>query len=587
MKKYERVAMPALYLATACACLVVASAIAGSIRYLRPGPGFDFWGAGMPFLNAAIEGPWSWAMLWEMSAGAHRLVVPRILFWIEWWVGDFQNYLLLAFAWSALAGSALLVLRIVWQDRCLDQHSRWLCLVLVLLGFGSAQHMNNLAYAFNMQWTFGLLFSLLFIAGVIRAKISEGSGVRLLSILQVFLSAFILTFTTFSLPILLFVWVFMAWGLRIRWFFSVPVSAAIVFFSFEYVSYLPIINDIKVIYSDGNPQSRYISFLEIAAYLSYFTLRYLGSPAYEVFQNLEVVLSFIVLIFLTRLCWSARISKDRLLESRPLFWLILGFSVFVFFMAIATGVGRLTDPGAAVSPRFRTFSMPFLTLSSIAVVCFIQGWNVVRRSVASFLLIVVFAGVVLPGHFRLLYMFSDEYDSYVTPVIAMAVGLSDKNVVHEARIGLWWGDDNVRMMKYRELLYSHRKGIYASPYFGQLGNSIEFSGNILAAVPESHAVKALPGGGFQWDGVTGRCGGDGRVALVNQEGVIVGAGRVSRALPDAGWKSIYRVFLPLCHGGEAVSWRAFLPATVKSGETFIAVTVDNDGEAFVASTVVP
>jgi hypothetical protein len=239
------------------------------------------------------------------------------------------------------------------------------------------------------------------------------------------------------------------------------------------------------------------------------------------------------------------------------------------------------------APRYRSYVMPFLMFAGIAAVYALQRCKSWWRTFGSAVLLLLVFAVVLPAHHRLLNQFSKEYDSYVTPFVAMSLGITHSDVVHQARWGIWWAADNQQMLEYRDFLRDHRKAIYAEPYFRQVGQTVQMPKKFTEDSQYPAVIERLPGGGYQWKSTTEVCDADGRIALVNQQGVIVGAGLVSRALPDNNWRVNLDVFLPLCSKKHPVSWIGFLPVNVKSGEVFSAVVFDDGKPVTLAHASMP
>ncbi len=543
----------------------------------------------MPFLQAAIEGPWSWPLLWQITAGAHCLVVPRLLFLLEWQLDDFRNYMMLATAWLLLLGSGVIILRAVWQEKTLDAHSRGLCVFLVFMALGSAQHMNNLAYSFNIQWTLSLFLSLLLIHLVVTAA-RDGAAASAWRVVSAIVVAVLLVFSNFTLPALLACMLVLLSGLRVRRLFTFAILSGVVIAGFCYIRMLPVAKDVSHLWSVLiSGEGSVTGFLSVLQALLHFSLLYMGAPLAELHKSAAVVLASIALLFCGYVFWERRLKGGHLVFEGVLFWLAIGYAAFAFGMAFSTAIGRIVAFDLAFSPRFRTTIMPFLMLVAMLWVCRMQVWSGLARVAGSFVLVILTLIVVLPGHARLLHQFSDEYDQYVTPNIALAVGLTHVDVVHQARVGAFWKTDNEQMLRYRDFLRNYRRAVYATPFFGQLGNKLDVPEKLAQGFSQnvSANVEALPGGGYRWRGYTDQCGSDGRVAVLDANGVVMGSGTVARKLPDDSWRAIYRVLLPLCQSGKPVLWTAFLPANAQSAEKVSAVTFSDNGPVLLAETVLP
>jgi len=552
-----------LCLAGIAAAWTLASTVAGSLHYVRPGPSFDFWDSAMPFLRAATDGPWEW----ERSGDAHHLLIPRMLFLLEWYLGDFRNYVLLGFSWGALFISGAILARAVWSDHDLDSITRSISLVLIVLGLGSAHHMNNLAYTFNQQWTSGLLLTLIWIQGIIQWAYAKTTRNRLMHAGVASSAGFLLAATTFSIPAILFSWMVMSMVLPIRRSTAISITLILLLITAVYLGTLPQAAHFGKI----NAANPLIIIATILVAIPLSTLRFLGSPVTEYSLGAGILLAIIALVFFTVTFFHARREPQK--KSFPL--LAIGLASFVIMMAISTAIGR-ADPAQAISPRFRTYVMPFLVCAAILATHKVQSFTPIWRIIFRCAIVTIAFLVVVPGHCRLLFKYSDEYDRYVPPFIALATGLTDEDAVYQALIRKFRTEDNRQMLRHRDLLKRHHKGIYATSFYQQIGNIATIdTGFSTDAVSK---LVALNDSAYRWEGTTDRCDREGRVAIVDESGLIVGAGMVHRGLPDQGWRVFYRVFLPYCRSGHRTRWTAYLPPHTANNTLFQAVVFNDLGE---------
>jgi hypothetical protein len=564
--------------AAACvlAALVLVSTVVGSFRYVRVGPEVDYWGAAMPFLQAAVEGPWSWSLLWQISSGAHCLALPRLIFLSEWYVDDFRNIGTLCISWLLLLGSAGIVLRAVWAESELDWLSRVLCVFLVVMGFGSAQHMNNLAYSFNIQWPLDLFLSLLFIYLLVANRIFQATFEKFLCrVVTIVLVAVLLSISGFTLPALFVCLATILVGLKNQRIHSVLILICAAVVTIAYILFLPFVqNMLHQLLGKSSDISNNIKVTDIFFSVLQFSFLYLVSPISEMSRQLGLLLSIVILLF----CCLQFIYRRRGNDRSILFWLVMGYAAFAVGMAVSTAIGRGIMPDLAFNPRYRTIAVPYLALVAILLVCCMQKWNATARVLCSLMLIVITMLTVIPGHIRLLKQFSGEYDQYSIPVISIAVGLEPR-AKRQINISAFGEVDWDLISRARAFLRQHRRGIYATPLFTQLGERVKLPNQ--QSVGSTRELRALPGGGYKWQGYTDQCGSDGRVAVVNADGKIIGSGAVSRKIASDGWRVIYDGLLPLCRAGHPVLWTAYLPATVSAGDTVSAVSFPRDNEPVV------
>lgn len=574
-----------MVLAVACVWLL-ATTLYASIRYLRPGPVLDFWGA-LPFLRAVSEGPWSWALFWEITSGAHRLVIPRLFFWLDFSWGSLRQGWLLALAWLALAGSAGIVLYWVWRA-LRDAQARWLAVFLVVFGLGSAHQLLNLIFTFNLQWTWSVLFALLSITALIKADgIREQGSVPIFWYLLAVMLSVALVFTTFSLPSLLMVWIALSWFLG--WPRRVIVIGAVVLFLFAlwYLSTMPWLNDFfHLLDREGakypGMQQQLHFYGKIVINLCFFVLVYLGSPLSEHSLWLGSLLGAVSLVWLLSVAHVFPQASTHP-SVRALLCLCLAYAGFVLGMALSTALGRgVID--VAFNPRFRTVVMPFLVMAGLMLVVVSQYWSKTARFMTSVLLLALSLAVVLPGHVRQIHEFSGEYDHYMRPMLAMAAGLEDPAVVHESLWPMWWQSNNDLMMPHRDFMRDRGVGIFGTLFYRQMNTEIAVAEKLHVA---HETIKSLPGGGYLWQGHTDRCGRDGRVAVVDMQGRVLGTGMVMRALPNRDWRVLYQLFQPLCRPGHPRAWTAYLSADAQPNAEVMAVVFEAGKPLGVGTASVP
>ncbi|HQQ63026.1 MAG TPA: hypothetical protein PLF22_05575 [Pseudomonadales bacterium] len=586
LTKPERYLKGLLLLALVMATGVFLATLSGSIRFLRPGPGFDYWTGAMPFLKSAVDGPFQWPLLWEMYGGAYSMVLGRLMFLAEWYLGNFRNYWMLGSEWLALIATGAIALRAVWQETNLDTASRYLCVVLVILACGSGQHMNNLSYTFNAPSTGSVVYCLLFIVGVYQSVTHTEKSFQVRGVLLSTVSAVLLAASIFSLPSLFATWCALALAFRLHRRNSLLVAALITAATLLYASQMPPVGVLKTHFTLGiGPQAPGdVTVWTLFYYIGLFVLQYVGAPAAEYSMWIDTLFGAVCVAGLLCFLW-----KKILVDEQPaslLVWLVLGYTAYLLSLALCTAIGRVGSD-AMIAPRYRSYVMPLLMFAGIAAVYVLQNCKTWWRTAGSACLIVIAFAVVLPAHNRLLQQFSKEYDDYVTPFVAMSLGITHSDVVHQARWGVWWAADNKQMLEYRDFLRDHRKAIYAEPYFRQVGQSL----SLPVAAPDDtrlpSVIERLPGGGYQWKSTTETCDADGRIALVNEQGLVVGAGLVSRAMPDKDWRVNYEVFLPLCQKNYPAAWIAYLPVGTRAGEKVTAVAFDGGKPVVLARAVMP
>lgn len=573
-------------LSFACFALLFAITLAlafitltAALLYLRPTPGFDYWVAGLPFLQSAIEGPWQWSTLWQQHAQAHHLVLSRLLFLADWYLDDFRGYGLLAANLLALAASASLVIYHLWRTPQLNQRSRWLALLLLCMASASSHHLHNLVFTFNTQWISGLLLILLSIHAVIKCSQSLTTPTRRLWGLCASVSALLLAYTTFSLPSLLLCWFLLVYFLRIPLPLAVGVSLLLVMALFGYLlnsTYLAGFSqgDSSLLAAD--------KILALLQHLVTYVGLYLGSPLSELSRWQGLLLAAISLCLV--LTVGLPLLKQRLPAADNSLWIMmLVYCAFIISMAAVTALGRF-DINMAHAPRFRAFVMPFLVFAAIAALQLASRLKTYPQLAIQALVVSVFLYVLLAGQGLQLQRYSAEYDEYMPGAVAMASGLSDQEVVHESRFKMYQKENNQQILAYRDFLLRHQKGIFADPLYRQIGKPVAWLPGPAPNTPNT--LAALAAGGYRWYGQGLPCKLQGKLLVINEHQAI-GGGFIRRGLPDKSLSNARDMLLSHCDAQQGRLWEAYVPPGLDPGQPIRVIAYQDGVPLTIAQTVLP
>lgn len=143
------------------AALALALATAGLAWVLQwSGPFRDLWEV-LPLIEASFAGQWSWAELWAPYGGAHRLLLPRLLFLADYHLLAGSNRLILSASLACQGLTAWLLFRRVAAAFPADPTARWLGLAAILLTLFGGTQLFNFNYSYDTQWFQATLFSVL------------------------------------------------------------------------------------------------------------------------------------------------------------------------------------------------------------------------------------------------------------------------------------------------------------------------------------------------------------------------------------------------------------------------------------------
>lgn len=152
----------------AAGCLLAASLAAGLVITIAwqcqwSGPFRDYWEV-MPLIESTFTLPlreWPWHELWAPYGGAHRLVIPKLLFIADFHITGGSNRLILATSILCLLVATGCIIARVRQCYPADRLMLWLASTISLLTLFSATQLFNLNYSYDTQWFQVTCFSVL------------------------------------------------------------------------------------------------------------------------------------------------------------------------------------------------------------------------------------------------------------------------------------------------------------------------------------------------------------------------------------------------------------------------------------------
>jgi hypothetical protein len=333
---------PAGLLASSLAFLYMALAVAGGIRGYSPVPLDDMWGGYLGFYLSAAEGGLD---AWWAQYNEHRILLPRILFYIDiaWFHG--RGVLPLVATYVTI-GASFLVLLAALNEKLRGSEQAGAKVVvasLVLILLFSFVQRENLIWAFQCQFFLNLFLALaaFYALHKAHAEPARSRGFFILASLAGIASAGTMANGVIVLPLL----GALALVLRMGWrrvvilsLLSVVLAAA---YFYDYRS--PMIR--------GSMTSALLT--EPVAVLR-FTLVFLGGPFARVTPWLSMAIA--EMAGLAMILGALLIGRATLRTRASLDLALLTFVIFVGASAVATALGRVEHGGlwSALSGRYTT-----------------------------------------------------------------------------------------------------------------------------------------------------------------------------------------------------------------------------------------
>lgn len=329
--------------ATALLALVnITFTIVGMIKGHSIVPYWDMWNGYLGFFAALSEGDWT---AWWVQHNEHRIVLARLLFWLDLTLFRGLGIFLLCMNFVLLGLVFLTFFACLRKQTSVDADRPALLVMAALLlswTFSWSQH-ENLVWSFQSQFILAQLVPLLALFFQSRS-IEKGQGGRLdffMALLLGVLSAGTMANGILILPLMVIYSLLMRAGMKRHAFLAVVCAFTLSAYFFDYSS------------SDN---SLFQALLDNPLEVIQYVLLYLGGPVYYLSPAptaLQLALaSGGLLIFIAAiLAWFELASK----ASNPTRLALLIFLLYVGGTAVATASGRVSlGVEQALSSRYMT-----------------------------------------------------------------------------------------------------------------------------------------------------------------------------------------------------------------------------------------
>lgn len=409
-----------------CLCLWVAITLLGAMKdALYLGPFKDMWWM-MPVVQHCFSGDCSLQELVSAHGGAHRLLIPRLLFLLEYGVFNGTNGFLVS---VSIFTQLVLVGVWCWQVRAMPWSRPYKVFgwgIVLLLSFSGMQF-ENFLYTFDCQWflantlsVLALLVLVFFIqSGSVRALVGVGlfgvaaSFCSFLGLCALLLAAVLVLLTgkcrSASILFSLFVVLYAGWYVA----------------GFESGSY-------AVFDSVGGTPSVQGAVVLLSRLLQW-TLIYLGSPlsrdaylAGALQAMLGLALLAVEVIVLVRQ-WRGGIQ-----EGPRLFCVVV--AVYAVAVAVATGLGRLYFINTANEDRYQTINLTFWLSVCLLALMRMMSASETKKALCTCLIALwsVYIGVF--WHVRDLRERVAEFELVKASAFAQQFGILDFHAIRDTLI---------------------------------------------------------------------------------------------------------------------------------------------------------
>ena len=315
-------------------------AVAGAVRAYSPVPFWDMWDGYLDFFVRVSSGDWS---AWLAQHNEHRIVLARILFWIDLTWFDGAGWFLLVANYLALALVGL-VFWIALRENC-PKHYRFIGLFLIIW-LSSWSQENNLTWGFQSQF---ILAQLLPLAAffMLHKTVSKGESGRSSFIAACFLG--VLSLGTMANGVL-----------------ALPLMtayAAITRMGWRRVVILAVLSSLGVLayfhnyHAPAGHGSLLVALRENPFGLVRYVLIYIGGPYFHILggKGNALIVAQVAGGFLIAVCAYLAWQSLRKIGQSSLELAMLAFILYVGGTALGTAGGRLFfGLDQALSSRYMT-----------------------------------------------------------------------------------------------------------------------------------------------------------------------------------------------------------------------------------------
>ncbi|MCB1615592.1 MAG: hypothetical protein KDI30_06225 [Pseudomonadales bacterium] len=313
------------------------------------GPFRDTWEF-VAFNEALFQGVLSWQELFAAYGGAHRIVIPKLLFYGDFRFFHANNYLTCSLSLILQALSFCIYSHLLFKEKRITLPLKLALLTAVLFFLFSTTQLYNLLYAMDSQWFISTSCALLAFYFLFSA-----SDIGVSTITICFTLALL---AAFSNSTGLFIWPVLLTGCYLRGLSFTKLITLFLLclcFVFAYTQQLHIEDS-----PDATIESSAYLFLSNLPATVFNMLRYLGlylsSPLSRNMPVFGWLLSAFFITYLLRFWMDCIFKKHRPGKTSLI---AASLASYVVLAGLATSWGRMYYPNSSIAERFQTIALQF------------------------------------------------------------------------------------------------------------------------------------------------------------------------------------------------------------------------------------
>lgn len=487
------------------------------------GPFRDLWEV-MPLIEKAFAGEWYWPDFWAAYGGAHRLVIPRFLFAVEYrFFGGENRFILLVSLGCQLLTAILLWLRLrrTWPQQPVLQTLGTACILLTLF---CGTQLFNFNYSYDTQWFQAMLFSVI---ALLLATSSALANTPKRHLGGMMLAALLASLSNMAGLLVWPVLAILVLGTRLPLFwrlgFSVLAGFMMIFFMTGTAGHPSAGNDYQPTHLE-----MLIWLVSVLKQLLHFVGLYMGSPLTRDWPVTGSVLAGLLLIWVLRDGWHALVGNDC---DRPLRLLCAGLVLQVFLIGLATAWGRIFYPVTmALAERYQTAILMAWLAVALAGLAWLQRHGWLKTTL---LLPLLLAAGLAHHHYRGMVNGIHLSHGVHNAHLAAAMGITDMSIARQSLSFPAINNHHNYLARHNDFLRQHGLAYFREPGIEWIGKAVDDSLVLTDCHVNVRHVKGVEGiddalevsGQFQCDGKP-----PATIALLDENRRIIGL-----ALPLGPW----------------------------------------------------
>lgn len=316
------------------------------------GPFRDIWEF-IGDIQQQLQGNWSFAYLIDAYGGAHRIFLPKLVFWADYRFFAGSNFLTISLSLLCQLISLWLYIT-VWRQSALASWQRCLLIAAMIAALFHAGQLFNFLYAMDVQWFMANTLALAAMICALRAQ----TIAQLWLAFMFAIGASLCNFTGLMAVLLVCICGFFFFRKHkaklAEFLFAAAIGAYLMWYVQTGKSSENFI--LASLLNSADLKEFVIRALLTLYQLIPFTLKMLSNPLSREWPVTGITIAALSIVFLLQQTWRLRHSRSQASQLAVLgCWYILLGCAF-------TALGRILYPNTATAERYLTLTLPYTVL---------------------------------------------------------------------------------------------------------------------------------------------------------------------------------------------------------------------------------